>query len=484
MKRDKTGFFNFKPEKKNIYISIGIFAALFAMLITYINLVYFKDSKELVSNSYNKQETNLMKTTLRGPILSSDGTILAYSKQNSDGSQSRIYPYGESFSHAVGYSVFSKSGIEAQQNYYLISSADKLFDKVKKAANGQLQSGYSVVSTLNSKMQILADECLGDREGAVFVTDVKTGKILVLVSNPGFDPNYIKEEWEQVSNSETSALLNRVTQGYYPPGSIFKIFTAYEYYREGMDHDSYVFNCNGSFVSPDGYRISCFHGGSHGTVDFKTSFAKSCNSSFANIGTSLNNDEFKKGLSNLLFETELPAGFDNQGISVSEYDISTEFKKLQTSIGQGDTSVSPYHINLVTMAIANGGELMIPYIVDSIEDTKGNEVKKYHPQSYGELLTDEESGFLKELMRAVVTEGTGSTLQSDMYEAAGKTGSAEFNNRGDSHGWFTGYAPADDPEIAITVIVEKGGTGSESAVPIAKRIFDLYFEDVRPGDAK
>ena len=131
------------------------------------------------------------------------------------------------------------------------------------------------------------------------------------------------------------------------------------------------------------------------------------------------------------------------------------------------------------MAIANDGELMIPYIVDSVEDTNGSAVKKYHPESYGKLLTDDETEFLKELMRAVVTDGTGSILKSDMYEAAGKTGSAEFNNRGDSHGWFTGYAPADDPEIAVTVIVERGGTGSESAVPIAKQIFDLYFDDIR-----
>ncbi len=474
----KKGFLNFKPGKINIYITLGVFVALFAMLIVYINIVYFKDSKELVSNSYNKQEANLMKKTLRGTIYSADGTILAYSKQNMDGTQTRVYPYGEIFSHAVGYSAFSKSGIEAEQNYYLISPSDRIMDKVKKEANGQLGVGYSVISTMNSKIQVLADEALGNREGAVFVTDVKTGKILALVSHPTFDPGTIEDDWNLISGSGSTVLLNRVTQGNYPPGSVFKIFTAYEYYREGKDFESYGFDCHGSFEN-NGNRISCFHGLSHGQLDFKQSFAKSCNSSFANIGTSLNNDEFRKGLSNLLFETQLPSGFYNQGISVSEYDISSEFKKLQTSIGQGDTSVSPYHINLVTMAIANDGELMIPYIVDSVEDTNGSAVKKYHPESYGKLLTDDETKFLRELMRAVVTDGTGSILKSDMYEAAGKTGSAEFNNRGDSHGWFTGYAPADDPEIAVTVIVERGGTGSESAVPIAKQIFDLYFDDIR-----
>ncbi len=478
MQIDLKKVFDFKPQKKNIYISAGIFIALFVMLAVYITTVYFKDSKELLSNSYNKQEANLLKKTLRGDILSADGTVLAYSKLNADGSQTRVYPYGGIFCHAVGYNAFGKNGIEAQSNYYLINTGDSVLDRAQKSGEGGLADGYTVVSTLNSKLQLMADEALGDREGAVIVTDVKTGKILALVSHPSFDPNKLEENWDYIAENDSSPLLNRVTQGFYPPGSVFKIFTAYEYYREGMDYETYGFDCNGYF-NADGYRISCFHGGSHGHVDFETSFAKSCNSSFANIGTSLNNEEFKKGLSNLLFGTELPAGFYNQGISVSSYDISSDFKKLQTSIGQGDTSVSPYHINLVTMAIADGGELMVPYLVDSIEDSRGLTIKKYHPESYGELLTDDESAFLKELMRSVVTKGTGSQLSSDIYEAAGKTGSAEYNNRGDSHGWFTGFAPLDDPEIAITVIVEKGGTGSESAVPIAKKLFDLYFEEIR-----
>ncbi len=478
MQIDLKKVINSKPQKKNIYFSIGIFTALFVMLAVYINIVYFKESKELLSNSYNKQESNLMKKTLRGSILSSDGTVLAYSRLNADGSQTRVYPYGSVFCHAVGYNAFSKNGIEAQVNYYLLNTGDSVLDRAQKSGEGSLADGYTAVSTLNTKLQVLADQALGEREGAVFVTDVKTGKILALVSHPVFDPNNIEEDWDYIAEDDSSPLLNRVTQGFYPPGSVFKIFTAYEYYREGMDYESYGFDCNGYFSTED-YRISCFHGGAHGHVDFETSFAKSCNSSFANIGTSLNDEEFKKGLSNLLFDAELPAGFYNRGVSVSSYDISSDFKKLQTSIGQGDTSVSPYHINLVTMAIANGGELMVPYIVDSIEDSRGLTIKKYHPESYGELLTDDESMFLKELMRAVVTKGTGSQLGSDIYEAAGKTGSAEYNNHGDSHGWFTGFAPVDNPEIAITVIVERGGTGSESAVPIAKKLFDLYFEEIR-----
>ena len=148
---------------------------------------------------------------------------------------------------------------------------------------------------------------------------------------------------------------------------------------------------------------------------------------------------------------------------------------MQTSIGQGDTLVSPYHINLITMAIADEGTVMKPYTVDSIVNFSGKKIEENSPQVYRQLLDKDSSDFLRGLMEEVVEKGTASSLKNDIYTVAGKTGSAEYNNRGDSHGWFTGYAPAEDPEIAITVIVEKGGTGSSSAVPLAKKVLDKYF---------
>ncbi len=464
-------------RKKQVLVSMVVFIVLFCLLIGYLVINYYVNRKNYINNSYSKEETNLMKQNLRGAIFSSDGELLAYSEPQADGTQKRIYPYGSVFCHAIGFSSLGKSGVEYDLNYYLLKSFDDPITKAISKSNIGFARGNTVVTTLDSSLQKTADELLGNRDGAVIMTEVKTGRVLALVSHPNYNPNNIEELWEGlIGNEDESALVNRATQGLYPPGSTFKIFTAYEYRREGFDVNDYEYECQGFYIN-DGYKISCYHGGSHGDVDFKQSFAKSCNSSFANIGMSLNRKSFSNGLDRLLFFTELPDLFGNAKTSVSTYDLSTDYKQMQASIGQGETNVSPYHINLITMAIANKGTIMTPHITDSVRSSKGAVIKNYHSSEYKNIMSEESADYLKDLMRAVVTDGTASALQSDSYEAAGKTGSAEYNNNGDSHGWFTGFAPLEDPEVAVTIIVEKGGTGSSSAVPLAKALFDDYFSN-------
>lgn len=150
---------------------------------------------------------------------------------------------------------------------------------------------------------------------------------------------------------------------------------------------------------------------------------------------------------------------------------------LQYSIGQGDTLMTPMHMNLITQAIANNGIMMEPMLLEKVTNNKGITVKTFKTDEYKELMTEEEASILKEFMNEVVISGTAKTLQSENYTSAGKTGSAEFKESSkDSHAWFTGFAPYDNPEICVTVLVEEGGSGSRSAVPIAKKIFDVYFE--------
>ena len=159
------------------------------------------------------------------------------------------------------------------------------------------------------------------------------------------------------------------------------------------------------------------------------------------------------------------------GESLGTYD------RMQTSIGQGTTLMTPLHLHLITTAIANGGVWMKPYLVERVVTAEGNAVKTFSPVSGGRWFREEESAFLREMMEEVVASGTATKLQSDRYRAAGKTGSAEFGEvKGESHAWFTGYAPAEDPQVAITVIIEGAGSGGDYAVPLARRIFDCYFE--------
>ena len=149
---------------------------------------------------------------------------------------------------------------------------------------------------------------------------------------------------------------------------------------------------------------------------------------------------------------------------------------MQTSIGQGKTQVSPLHMNLITNAIANDGVLQYPYLVSRIENYSGNLIKNCESNKSTRIMTADESAFLKELMQGVVENGTATKLKGLSYTAAGKTGSAEYNGeKSDSHAWFTGFAPAENPEVCVTVIVEGAGSGGDYAVPIAKRIFDQFF---------
>ena len=158
---------------------------------------------------------------------------------------------------------------------------------------------------------------------------------------------------------------------------------------------------------------------------------------------------------------------------------TSESDMMQVSIGQGTTSITPLHLNMITCAIANQGILMKPYVVDHVQSSSGSKVKEFSASSYGKLIDPKEAGILKELMADVVEEGTASRLKGLSYTAAGKTGSAEYGTvKGDSHAWFTGFAPVEDPKICVTIIIEGAGAGGDYAVPIAKRLFDAYFEDM------
>lgn len=166
--------------------------------------------------------------------------------------------------------------------------------------------------------------------------------------------------------------------------------------------------------------------------------------------------------------------YKKSSFTLSEYD--TSYAVMQTAIGQGQTTVTPLELNLITAAIANKGKAMTPYVVDRIESATGATVKKTSPQAEAVMMTEDEASFMTGLMKEVVESGTASKLKGLSYTAAGKTGSAEFSgNKSDSHAWFTGFAPAEDPQICVTIIVESAGSGGDYAVPIARRIFDTYF---------
>ena len=458
------------------YAFFAMFIALSVFLCRYVAV----DSEEVADNSFNARIAAIEKDMVRGNIVANNGEVLAGSNVASDGSQTRVYPYSSMFAHVVGYTGHGKSGLEEQYNTKLITSHVSMIEREKNELNGIKNTGDTLYTTLDVKLQETAWRGMGMADGAVVCIEPSTGKVLCMMSKPDYNPNEIADTYEEYTTEEgNTVLLNRATQGLYPPGSTFKILDTLEYIREGNNKDSYSYNCNGKFTF-NGESIKCYHGSVHHQVNLKQSFAKSCNGSFANIGTKLDIAQFQKTLDSMLFNTDLPTDFD---FSKSTYDLpisATADQIIQSSIGQGGTLVTPFHEALIAATICNNGQLMTPYLVDHIESKNGDLVTTFDHKPYRTLMSPEEAATLTEYMRAVVESGTGNKLKSAQnYTAYGKTGSAEFKAGSSiSHSWFVGFARDENgKDIALAIIYEKKGSGSEYAVPLAKQLFDAYFSE-------
>ncbi|MCM1388301.1 MAG: penicillin-binding transpeptidase domain-containing protein [Bacillus sp. (in: Bacteria)] len=469
---------NRKKTSRQIQFVTGVFVCLFLGMMSYTCYYAMTHKQEMIDNNYNSRQEMLKAQNTRGTIYASDGQALAQTVTDEDGKEIREYPFSNMFAHVVGYASNGRFGVEAQSNYYLIQSNAKLSDKVASEVSGVKYPGDSVVTTLNVDLQEVAYQSLGVYRGAIIVSEPSTGKILAMVSKPDFDPNEIEDIWDDLlEDTDSGVLLNRATQGLYPPGSTFKIVTALEYIRENPDtYQNYSYQCGGRFKLGDDV-INCYHGTSHGSENFTKSFAKSCNASFANISMTLNRTNYQNTLSDLLFNKELPVMFAYNKSRVIVDESVSDSDVMQASIGQGADQITPLHMNMITCAIANDGVLMKPYLVDYVKNYNGNVMKQFSSDEYGRLMSGEEAQALKELMAEVVQSGTATKLKGLSYTAAGKTGSAEYNSvKTDSHAWFTGFAPVEDPQICVTVIIEGAGSGGDFAVPIAKRIFNAYLD--------
>lgn len=473
-----------KKHNMPIYLTTGFVFLLFGAMILFLADFTAKNEETMINNSYNSRQQILLSRNYRGTIFSRDGEVLAETQLDFDQNEKRVYPYGDLFAHVVGYEKEGKMGIEALANFYLINTNLSIAGRVANDTAGVKNPGDNVYTTLDVGLQKLANEQLELFHGALIMTEVKTGRILAMSSNPDFDPNEIETIWEDViRDKESSVLLNRATQGLYAPGSTFKIVTALEYIRENPDtYGDYSFHCTGKISLEDGL-IHCYNSIAHGTVDLKTSFAKSCNSSFANIGVTLDKVSFADTLDKLLFNKDLPFAMSYEKSSVSFDENSTVNDMMQMTIGQGKTLISPLHLNMITCAVANKGILMKPYLLEQVVSAEGKKVKQFEPEKYGRLMTENEAETLTEFMAEVVLSGTAKRkLGQTVYTAAGKTGSAEFNDDGECHAWFTAFAPVEDPQIAVTIVLEGVGEGGDFAVPVVRKLFDRYFEQEDKND--
>ena len=464
-----------KRAKNKPYTIVSyMFVAMFVSLIGY--MVYFNviKSEEFINSPYNTRQDTFADRVIRGDIKSSDGEVLATTEVYEDGTENRYYPFGNMFAHVIGYDTKGKSGLESEANFQLLTSHAFFLEQLKNEFQSQKNRGDTVVTTLNANLQVTAYNALGDRNGAVVALEPSTGKIVAMVSKPDFNPNTIDQDWEYlVSNSENTSLLNRSTQGQYPPGSIFKVVTALDYLRTHKTISGFSYNCSGSITSED-HTITCYGGAVHGEEDLSNAFAHSCNCAFAQMGLDLGGASLRQTGESLLFNKKLPLSMEYHKSLLSVDGSAGNPLMMQTAIGQGNTLVSPMHMALIASAIANDGVLMTPYLIDHVENYSGNLVSEKSSNEYKRLMSTEEAQTLEQLMVNVVNTGTASALSGLGYSVAGKTGSAEFDEYGNSHSWFIGYSNVENPELVVAIIVENGGTGREAAVPVAQQLFDAY----------
>lgn len=466
-----------KGRNTELGIVTYVFVCLFLLMIGYIVYLNVWKAKELNSSAYNTKQDANMDKYIRGSIISADGNILAETTVDENGNEKRVYPYGNVFSHVIGYASNGKSGLEASRNSDLLSSHASVLSHLKD--NGEKTEGDSLVVTLNTTIQNAAYNALGSYNGAVIAMEPDTGKVLAMTSKPDFDPNTIEAVWDAlITDENSSVLLNRATQGLYPPGSTFKILTALAYMRQKPgSYRDFQYDCSSRLTVED-MTINCYNNESHGQEDLKGAFAHSCNTAFASIGMELDNKEFRSLCEEFLFNKALPTTMLH---STSQFTLDKDSSygdEMTTAIGQGQTLVTPLHMALLTATVANGGILMKPYLVDRVQTCNGTTVSKTSPSKYKRLMTTDEARILTEYMQETVVSGTATSLSWYNFSVAGKTGSAEYVSNGyeGTHSWFVGFSNVEDPDLVVVVIAEDGGTGSETAVPIAGQVFQAYYD--------
>ncbi|MCE1245263.1 MAG: cell division protein FtsI [Firmicutes bacterium] len=458
-----------------------LYMILFFILGMYIGYIQVAKSGEFMSNTDNPR--NYEKMNLRGTIFTRDGKPLAISRDEVKPS-GRAFPEKNIYEPYLGYlSVkFGKGGLEDKLDKFLrfsTKNTDFIDYLMRKETKGE-----NVYLTIDPRLQQAAVKALGERKGAVVMMNPRTGEILALASYPSFDPDKLDKDWKKLTSDKDSPFLIRPVNGSYPPGSVFKLFTLASCIEEGVVTPDTVFDCSGDYAMD--YELGTYHireagGAAHGSVTAVDALVHSCNVGFAQMGLKLGKNKFyeyagKFGFTEkpdfMLCETE--PGFPAK-------DVLTPTQLAQVAFGQGELTLSPLSIALMTSAFANGGKICKPQIIKSRVDEKGKVVYKCEAEVWKTPVSMETAKKVRDAMIQVVERGTGTAARMDTIKVAGKTGSAE-NPFGETHAWFTCFAPAEDPKILIVVIVENGGGGGKTAAPVAKELLDLYFS--KPGTQK
>ena len=446
------------------------FVALFVALILMLTYVQVWAAPSLKVNAANTRAVEEEMKIQRGLILSADGQQLAKNDQQGQ-YYVREYPFADLTAPWLGYNNlrYGRAGIERVYNEELTGQAGLLgITSSWSQILGQAQRGSDLKLTVQMNVQQAAAKALGNRKGAVVALNPRTGAILAMVSYPRYDPNKLTEQWKTLIADADRPLLNRAIQGLYPPGSTFKIIVGSAALQTGAVTPATTFSDTGT-VNLGGYIIHNYDGKAYGDHDFQKAFASSINTTFSKIGVDLGGNTLATYADAFGFGKSFPWKLGGAKSSFPDPGGMDVAHVAQASIGQGEVLTTPLLMGLAACAVANDGKIMKPYIVDQVLSYNGAVVEKTSPSQWLQPMTAATAATMKNLMVQVVRSGTGTAAAISGVQVAGKTGTAEVAGA-EPHAWFAGFAPADDPQIAVIVIVENAGTGGSVAAPIAKAV--------------
>jgi len=464
----------------------AVVVVLFALLVGWTSRWTVFEAKSLQDNSLNVRTLIDELKIQRGRILAADGTVLAKSLPAPAGTWSRTYPTGSVFSQAVGCSIAAQgrsAGLERSRGPELRglqTGIDSIF--------GQLSShrvGDDVYTSLDPKAQQVALQQLGGQNGSVVALDPQTGAVKVMIAIPGYDDNHPSATGPGVST------FNRSTQAGYPPGSTFKVVTAAAALDSGRLTPDSTVNGN-SPVTISGVPLSNDNNQSFGPTSLTDALTFSVNTVWAQVGEQLGRGTMTKYMKRFGFYAKPPLDYPPDELNASRPWSSSRHPRPyppgspsedigRMAIGQGGLQVTPMQMAMVAAAVANKGRLMVPRLTDRVVDQTGRTVRTIKPSVYSQVMKASTAQQLTQMMKRVVEEGTGTPAQLGGIDVAGKTGTAEVGTVGSNltQPWFIGFAPAENPKVAIAVTVERsqGGFGGTVAAPIAKTVIQTLLSE-------
>ena len=475
----------------------GLTVVLFAVLIAFTSRWSVFEAQALKEKTVNARPLLEQQQIERGRILAADGTVLARSVPKGRGEALRYvrrYPEGALYGHPIGYS-FARQGdseFEKFHNDELVGEGSE-FGSILDELLGQEQQGNDVVTNIDAEAQRVAQAGLEAAGfGAVVALEPSSGRVLAMASNPPYDPNRVPFELSELNENELEApLLNRATQGQYPPGSTFKVVTAAAGLDSGAITPETTIDAPGT-IEIQGRPLSNDFDQDFGSISLDTALTNSVNTWFAQLGEQLGAETMFEYMDAFGFGStpaiDLPSSqvyrsgvFDGDELLGPGDPVDV----ARIAFGQERLAVTPLQMAEVAAAVANGGELMKPQIWSRVVDPDGRVSERLDPSRYSEPIDEQTAAELTTAMEGVVREGTGTNAAIPGVAVAGKTGTAEtpFNDScgggsEENQAWFIGFAPADDPQVAIAATVEcTTAFGGDIAAPIFREVAETIIDD-------